>query len=177
MGVGVWRRGAEWASKTARGSRSGKKTSFLSFCVLRAVRLSVPRCFSVDTRGRVSGAVTSVLLERPPCGRRCVRARGWLLMSSKAMGGRKAVSHQVKLGWHVKIRRRGIYFARRVSWGFVEWGGSPTMGRSAHCGWIVGDKGTCIVAMQAGMARTLDRAWGTSGCCGASGSLAAPGRT
>lgn len=110
MGVGVWRRGAEWASKTARGSRSGKKTSFLSFCVLRAVRLSVPRCFCGHARKRVSGAVTSVLLERPPCGRRCVRARGWLLMSSKAMGGRKAVSHQVKLGWHVKIRRRGIYF-------------------------------------------------------------------
>ena len=83
-----------------------------SFLLRAACRASVgaPLLLCGHARTRVSGAVTSVLLERPPCGRRCVRARGWLLMSSKAMGGRKAVSHQVKLGWHVKIRRRGIYF-------------------------------------------------------------------
>ena len=71
-----------------------------SFLLRAACRASVgaPLLLCGHARTRVSGAVTSVLLERPPCGRRCVRARGWLLMSSKAMGGRKAVSHQVELG-------------------------------------------------------------------------------
>ena len=71
-----------------------------SFLLRAACRASAgaPLLLCGHARTRVSGAVTSVLLERPPCGRRCVRARGWLLMSSKAMGGRKAVSHQVKLG-------------------------------------------------------------------------------